>query len=253
MQVDTLILLELVDDPADEHFVNVVTAKVRVAIRRFDLNDSFADLEDRDVERTTAKVEHGDRLVLLLIKSVGQRSGRRFVDDTQNLKACDLARILGGLTLCVVKIRWNRDDGLFDLRSKIIFRRLLQFLQNHRCDFRRAVLFALGRDAYVAVAGLFDLIGNLLDLVRNLVELAAHKTLDRIKRILRVRNCLTLCDLADQTVAVLCKCDDRRCCTPAFAVSDNDGFAALHDRNDRVRRSKVNTDYFAHILYLPTI
>ena len=67
MKVNALVLLELIDDPTDEDLVNIVTTKVSVAVRLFHLNDALTDLEDRDIERTATKVEHGDSLVLLLV------------------------------------------------------------------------------------------------------------------------------------------------------------------------------------------
>ena len=46
---------------------------MRVAVGRLDLDDAFADLEDRDVEGAAAEVVDGDRLVLLLVEAVGER------------------------------------------------------------------------------------------------------------------------------------------------------------------------------------
>ena len=210
MKVDALIFLELVDDPADENFVDIVSAEVRVAVGRFDLDDAFADLEDRDVERTAAKVENGDDLVLFLVQTVRQSGRGRLVDDTQDVKSGDLAGVFCGLTLGVVKVRGHGDYGLLDFRAEIILSRLLELLQDHRRDLGRVVLLAVDIDAHVAVRGLFDLERHLFDLVRDLVVLAAHEPLDRIKRVLGVCHGLTLCDLADQPIAVLCERDDRR-------------------------------------------
>ena len=247
MQVDALVLFELVDDPADQHLVDIVAAEVRVAVGRFDLDDAFADLEDRDVERTAAKVEHGDDLVLFLVQAVRQSGRRRLVDDTQDLEPRDLAGVLGRLTLGVVKVCRHGNYGLFDLRAEIILGRLLQFLQDHRRDLGRVVLLAVDIDAHVAVRGLFDLVRHLLDLVRDLVVLAAHEPLDRIKRVLGVCHRLTLGDLADQTVAVLGKRHDRRSRPPALAICNDDRLAALHNRHDRIGRSQIDPYNFAHI------
>src|SRR4030042_1152702 len=62
-----------------DSLVAVVAAGVRVPVGRLDLDDAFADLEDRDVERPAAEVVDGDRLVLLLVPAVGQGGGRPLV------------------------------------------------------------------------------------------------------------------------------------------------------------------------------
>ncbi len=147
MQIDSLIFLELVDDPSDQSFVNIVAAKVSVAVGRLDLDDAFADFEDRDVERTAAEVKYGDGFVLFLIQTVRQCGGGRLIHDTQHFKPGDLAGILGRLTLSVVEVRGNRDDRLIYFRAKIVLGRLLQLLKNHRRYLGRAILLALQRQS----------------------------------------------------------------------------------------------------------
>ena len=43
-QVDALVLLELLDQPVDDPLIEVVAAKVGVAVRGFHLEDAFAKL-----------------------------------------------------------------------------------------------------------------------------------------------------------------------------------------------------------------
>ncbi len=129
VQVDSLVLFEFVDDPADEHFVDVVAAEMRVAVGRFHFDNAFADLKDRDIESTAAEVENGDSLVLFLVQTVSKCRGGRLVDDTQYLKSGDLAGVFRRLPLSVVKISRNSNYRLVDLGTEIIFGRLLQLLQ----------------------------------------------------------------------------------------------------------------------------
>ena len=103
-EIDAFLLLELRDDPVDDALVEVVAAEVRVAVGRLDLDDAFADFEDRDVEGAAAEVVDGDRLVLLLVEPVGQRRRRRLVDDAHHFEAGDLPGVLGGLALRVVEV-----------------------------------------------------------------------------------------------------------------------------------------------------
>ena len=59
-----LLLLELVGQVVDEPAVEVVAAEVGVAGGGAHLDDAVADVEDADVERAAAEVEHQHGLVL---------------------------------------------------------------------------------------------------------------------------------------------------------------------------------------------
>ena len=233
-----------------KRFVDVVTAEVRVAVGRFHFDDAFADLEDRDIERTAAEVEYRDGLVFFLVQTVGQSCRRRLVDDTQDFESRDLTGVFRRLTLSVVKVSRNGDNGLIDLRTEIILGRLLQFLQHHRRDLRRAVLLCPRASIRTSPFEAFHFIRHLLDLFLNLVIATSHEPLDRIKRVFGVGDGLAFGDLADQAVAVLGKRDDRRRRAPAFGICDDDRLAAFHHGNDRIGRSQVDTYNFAHIFLI---
>jgi len=56
----------------------------------------------------------------LLVKTVGNGgSATGFVDDTKNLEAGNGTGILGGLTLGVVEVGGDTDDGVDDLPSEV--------------------------------------------------------------------------------------------------------------------------------------
>ena len=63
---------------------------------------------------------------------------------------------------------------------------------------------------------------------------------------LRVGDGLTLCDLADQALAVLGEGHDGGSGAGAFSVRDNNGFAAFHDSDAGIGGTKVNADNLAH-------
>ena len=104
-QVDARLVLELLDDPFDDPLVEVVASEMGVAIGRLDLDDTFSDLEDRDVKGAATEVVDRDRLVLLLVQPVGQGGRGRLVDDPHDLETGDLAGVLRCLTLRIVVIR----------------------------------------------------------------------------------------------------------------------------------------------------
>ena len=110
-----MVLPKFINDPIDDLLIEVVSAEMRVAVRRFHFDDAFANFQNRDVERAAAKVVHGDRFVLFLIQAVGESGGRRLIDDSQNFKTCDSPGILRRLALRIIKVGRNCNNCFLDL------------------------------------------------------------------------------------------------------------------------------------------
>ena len=199
-----------------------------ITVDSLDLDDTIADLDQRDIECAAAEIVDHDRLVLLVIKTIGKGCCRRLVDDTLDIETSDTACILCCLSLCVIEVRRNCDDSLCDLLTEISFCVCLQLLKNHSGDFLRCVGLAAGCDLLVC----------------------AHLSLDGRNCICRVRDCLTLSRLTDKSLTCLCKCDDRRCCSCAFRVRDNCRLTAFHDSYAAVCCTKIDTNDLTHICYL---
>ena len=68
MKVEAGIRLELADQPIHNPLVEIIAAKVRIAIGRLHLDYTLTNLKNRDVEGTAAEVIDRNRLVLLLIE-----------------------------------------------------------------------------------------------------------------------------------------------------------------------------------------
>ena len=194
-QVETFVFLEFVDKPIHQPLVKVVSAQVRVTVGGLHLDHAFADFEDRNVERSAAEVVHGDRLVLAFIETIGESSRCGLVNDALHFQAGNLSSIFRSLPLRIIEICRNCNDRFRDFLAQIVFRRLLQLLQNQCGDLGRGMFLPLGQHGYV-VARLDDLIRDHLDLFLDFVVAASHEPLDRIDGILRVGNGLPLCDLA---------------------------------------------------------
>ena len=228
-EVDAVCLLELLDHPVHDLLVEVVAAENRVAVRRLNLKDALTEFEDGYVERTAAKVKDENRLILILVEAVGECCSCRLIDDAQNLEACNLARVLRCLTLTVVEICRNSNDCLRDCLAEVCLRIALEFLQDHRRDLGRRVVLAVNRYMIVWIT---------------------HMPLDGRDCAVRVRDCLVLCKAANEALPVLRKAHDRRRDAAALRIRDNCGLAALHDGDNGVRRSKINTNYFSHFIFL---
>jgi hypothetical protein len=244
-QVEPFILLKLIDQPVDDPLIQIVAAQVRVAIGSLHLNHALAYLEDRDVESAAAKVIYGDRLVLSLVEPISQRRRRGLIDNALHVEPGNLPGIFRGLPLRVVKVSGYGDHRLGNFLAEIVFRRLLQLLQNQRRDLRRRVLLTLRHYRHV-VARFHHLIGHHLDLFRHFVETPPHKALDRINRVLRIGDGLPLRHLSHQPLPSLGKPNHGRSSPSSFFIRDHFGLSTLHHRDTRIGRSKVNSNNLGH-------
>ena len=252
-QVDAAVVgRELVGQPIDDAVIPVVAAELVVASGCSNLEDAVAELQDGHVEGAAAEVEHEDLLVLVgLIEAVSQGGCRRLVDDAEHFEAGDLASVLRRLALRIVEVRGHGDDGLGDGAADLLLRVGLQLLEHHCRDFLGSVGLALDVDDRTAVLARLDLVAHLGLLSLRLVEGAADETLDGRNRVLRVGDCLVLCGLTDDALAVLAEALDRRGGAIAFGVHEDLRLAAFHDCHCRVRGAQVNTENLRHYVSSP--
>src|SRR5207248_542682 len=74
---------DVIERDADEKVVNVVATEMRVAVRGDDFEDALMQFEDGDIERAAAEIVDSDDAVALLVEPIGERRGRRLVDEAQ--------------------------------------------------------------------------------------------------------------------------------------------------------------------------
>ena len=109
-----------------------------------DLEDPVADLEHRHVEGAAPEVEDQDCLVLIvLVETVGKCSCSGLVDNSENLKAGDLSRLLCRSALGVVEVGRNGDYGLVDSGPEIRLGVPLQLLEDAGRDLLSRVVLAV--------------------------------------------------------------------------------------------------------------
>ena len=237
-QVDALVALEAVGQPVDDLQVEVVAAQVRVAVGRLDLEHAVAQVQDRDIERTATEVEDGHiHILILLVQTVGQSSSRRLVDDTAHLKACNFASLFGSLTLTVVEVGRHGDDGFGHLCAQEVLGGLLHFLKHDSADFLRSVEASVDVNTRGVVVAANHLVGHSFNFLLHAVVGLAHKTLDRVDRVVRVGDGLTLGGVAHLAVAVFEESDHRRGGAVAFAVHNDHRLIAFHNADAAVGRS----------------
>ena len=252
-QVDPLVLLELGQEPVDDALVEVVAAKVRVAVRRLHLKDAVAKLEDRDVERATTKVVHGDLLFLLLVETVGERRRGWLIDDALHIEARNAAGIFRCLSLRVVKVGRHRDHGLGDLLAEERLCIGLQLLQNHRRDLLWRIGSAIDLDLHAVAAGilLYNVGNKALRLQRlSVVETSTHETLDAKDGVRWIRHRLALRQLANESLAALAKTNNGWNGSSALGGANHRWLTANHGGNNAVRGSKIDPDNLSHLVLL---
>ena len=228
--------------------VPVVAAQVVVASGGQNFEHAVAELKHGNVERAATKVEHEDLLILVhLVETVSQSRSGRLIDNTLHVEASDLASVFGGLTLGVVEVCRNSDDGLGDRLAHALLGVGLQLLQNHSRNFLGGVFLAIDIDDGTAILALHHVVGDGLALFGGLIIAAADKALHRRNGVLGVGDSLVLGGLADNTLAVFAEALDRRSGAIAFGVHQNGGLIALHNRHRGVRGAQVDTQNLAHI------
>jgi len=209
-KVDALLVLELLDEVADEGDIEVLTTKVSVTVGRLDLEDTALDLKDGNIEGTTTKIVDGDDTVALLLETVGEGGGGGLVDDTEDVKTGDLTGILGGLSLLVVEVGGDSNDGVLAVLAKESLGGLLHLAENETTDLRGRVLLALGLEPGIAVGVLDNLVGDLVQVALDLgvLELATNQTLGGEEGVLGVDDGLALGGDTNETLTLLGEADD---------------------------------------------
>ena len=207
--------LEFINHPLCQLVIKIISAKAGISVGCENLNDTVPDLNDGNVKSTAAKVIYHDLLLFFIVKSVSESRSRGLVDNTLHIKARDLARILGCLTLCVVEVSGNRDNSLRHLFSQIALGIRFQLLKNHSRNLLRGIFLSVNVAAPVRT----------------------HVSLDGCDGLLRICHCLTLCRLADQSLSGLGKRNHRGSCSGSFRIGNNGGLTAFHNRHAAVCRT----------------
>lgn len=161
------------------------------------------------------KVKDHNLLVLLFVKAVCERGGRRLVYDALDVKAGDFSRVLGRLALRVGKVRGNRNDCFGNRGAEICLGVSLELLQDHRGYFLRGEGLVVYTDLVVGT----------------------HVTLNGHDSAVGVGDSLALRHLADHALACLRKCHDRRGSARTFGVRDDFWLAAFKNGDARVSRT----------------
>mmetsp|Transcript_64177 Transcript_64177/g.179492 ORF Transcript_64177/g.179492 Transcript_64177/m.179492 type:complete len:318 (+) Transcript_64177:985-1938(+) len=233
-QINARILFEFTEQMSQEFFIEIFSTQHGISVGRLDFKHTSLDFQNRHIKGPTSQIKDDNRLSIGLVHTVRQRGGGRFIDNSQDIESGNFAGIFGGLTLRVIKVGGDRDDGFGDGPSQKAFGRFLHFPQDHASDLRRTVFGATGFDpCIIVVIALDNFIRNMsLNILHFLILItSSDQALDGIEGILGICDGLAFGGHSYQTFSVCRKGNDRRSRTSTFRVFNHTGISAFHDGN----------------------
>merc|ERR1719253_812319 len=126
-----VLLVEDLNEVLHDTLVKILATQMGVAICCHHFEDAVVNCQEGDIKGTTTKIVHEDVLLSLLVEAICNCCSCGLVDDTQNVHARNGAGILCRLSLRIVEICWDGDDGMLDLLTQVILSRLLHLDKNH--------------------------------------------------------------------------------------------------------------------------
>ncbi|GBE58785.1 NAD-specific glutamate dehydrogenase, putative [Babesia ovata] len=245
--VDTVLLLEYLDEVVHHTPVEVLTTQVGVTGSTDDLEDTGVQHKNGHIKGTTSKIVHKDvRLHSSAVDTVGNGSGGGLVDDAHHLEASDGTGILSGLALRIVEVRRHSNDGLVHFLTEVVLGDLLHLLEHHGADLLRRVILGLVvvLDLDVGPSALVDNgVRQELHVVLHLlvVELASNEPLDVEDSVGVVDGGVTFGSFS-HLGHVVHERDVRGGDTVSHFVGDDLHPAVLVDTDTGVGGTQVNTD-----------
>jgi hypothetical protein len=103
-------LLGLLGQPQGQRAVEVIATQGRVPTGRQDFKNALRQAQDGDVERAATQVIDGEGAFSRLVEAVGDRRGRRLVEQAEHVQTSQSRRVLRGLALGIVEVGRHRDD-----------------------------------------------------------------------------------------------------------------------------------------------
>src|SRR3989338_441698 len=98
----------------------------------------------------------------------------------------------------------------------------------------------------VSIGGAFDMIRNNPNFFRNFGKFSSHESFDGRDGFFRIGHRLPFGRLTDQHLSIFGEGDDRWSKARALFIMDYLRLSPLHDGDDRVGRSKINSYHFSH-------
>ena len=126
--------------------------------------------------------------------------------------------------------------------AKVTLGRLFQLTQNQGRDFRRSVFLTVDIDSHVVGFTADHFVRHNFFFGLYLTVATSHEAFDRINRVRWVRDRLSFGRITHQRFTLIRERDDAGSGATSFLIRDHFGFTTLHDRNNGVGGTEVDTD-----------
>ena len=214
-----MLLLETIAEQLEKQLVEVVAAELGVAMAGQHFDDALLRLHDRHVESAAAQVVDEQAAHLAVRRIVGQRRGRRLVEDAHFGETGEFTGLDCRLSLRVVEERRHGDHGFLNDIAELRFRALLESAQDHGGDLLRPIFLVAELD----------------------LDVLPHLPLDRLDGALGSQDPLVPSRLADQQASVFGKAHERGQDRVAV-LGENDWLAVAQHRHFAIGRAEVDAD-----------
>ena len=202
---------KLSHEVTDHSIIKIFATQMSVTCSRLDLKDAIFNGENGDIKGAATQIKDENVLllafILLLVQAISDGSGCRLIDDSENIETCDDASILGGLSLGVIEVGGDSDDGIIDIMTKVGLSSFLHLEENHGRDLLGCegllLILVLHLDLGLGVC-LYDSEGPMLHVGSDcrVGKLAADQPLGIKDGIVGVHRDLVLGGIADEPLGV---------------------------------------------------
>nr|CAH7744059.1 unnamed protein product [Callosobruchus chinensis] len=230
--------LEFFGKVVDQPVVKVFTAQVCVSSGRLYFKQrAFIDGQDRYIKRATTQIEDKDVLLTfqILVKTVGQGGGCRFVDNPEHIQSSYGTGIFGSLSLGIVEVSRNSDHSVLHCGTQVGLSDFFHLGEHHGADLLGSeglhLSFELHLDLrFATIIDNFE--GPMFDILLDLriVVLTADESFGIENCITGVHSHLVLGGISDKPLGVR-EGDVTWCCPVALVVGDDFHFPVLPDAN----------------------
>ena len=229
----------LLFEPVRQQMVKIVTTECRVATGGHHLKHPAMQAQDGDIEGSATQVIDGDHPFLAGVEAIGDGRRRGFVEQPQYMQTGQSGRVLGALTLGIVKIGGHRDDHAVEVSPEGRGTALGQFFQDLGRDLHRVDQPLAGLQLGHARLGSHELVRLLAGI--DVGQRLAHHPLDRDDGVVGIEGRLTLGIEANPDGIGLVMDHGRQQITPLL-VTEGVGLAAAHGGDQGVGGAKIDAD-----------
>jgi len=131
------LLLELLHAEIDKVVIEIFTTEMGVSVSGLNFEDTILNGEERDIEGTTTEIEDENRFLLLdlFVETVSNSGSGGLVDDSLDVESSNLSGILGSLSLGIVEVSGDSDNGVDARLANELLGDFLHLNKDHGGDF----------------------------------------------------------------------------------------------------------------------